>query len=374
MILLTTVTPPNWASLICTSLNRLRISSRMAVHRRPSEAQGAAVDFQTVPELQQFVIRNVGPTGRELGRGSYGTVKEVEIPGATCAAKVIHETLLQFGSEDEVRNITEKFVRECCLMSSLRHPHVVQFLGVCFLPGSRLPALVMEKLLVSLHELLETNPNIPLATKRSILHNVARGLLYIHSRNPPIIHRDLTAKNVLLNSAMVAKLADLGVARIVESRPGQMAAQLTQAPGTAVYMPPEALEPAGTYDTKLDIFSFGNVALFTLTQAFPAQLKYPIYIDPTTRRRIARSEVERRSDYIQQMHEHKALGRQHILVRIVEQCLQDLPEDRPSIEEVIQQLEKARTQIPSQYGEMTRLELEQEIQSLQVSIINCFCM
>ena len=337
----------------------------MAVRRRPSEAQSVEVDFQTVPELQQFVIPNVRPTGRELGRGSYGAVVEVEIPGATCAAKIIHEALLRFGSEDEVRNITEKFVRECCLMSSLRHPHVVQFLGVCFLPGSRLPALVMEKLLVSLHDLLEMNPNIPLPTKCSILHDVARGLLYLHSRAPPIVHHNLTAKNVLLNSAMVAKLADLDVARIVESRPGQIAAQLAQAPGTVVYMPPEALEPEGTYDTKLDIFSFGNVALFSLTQAFPSP-RFPTYTDPTTRRRVARSEVERRFDYIQQMHE--ALGQEHILVRIVEQCLQDLPEDRPTIEEVVQRLEEASAQIPAQNGELTRLEFEREIQSLRVRI------
>ena len=40
-------------------------------------------------------------------------------------------------------------------MSTLRHPHIVQFLGVCFLPGSRLPALVMELLLTSLHDLHE---------------------------------------------------------------------------------------------------------------------------------------------------------------------------------------------------------------------------
>ena len=86
-------------------------------------------------------------------------MEEVEIPGATCAAKKIHETLLRMGNADEVR-IVEEFVRECCLISSLRHPHVAQFLGVCFLPGSRLPALVMEKLLVSLHELLETTPDI----------------------------------------------------------------------------------------------------------------------------------------------------------------------------------------------------------------------
>ena len=322
-------------------------------------------DFQAIPELQQFLVPNVHPTGRELGRGAYGTVEEVEIPGATCAAKIIHEALLRMGNEDEVRSITEKFVRECCLMSSLRHPHVVQFLGVCFLPSSRLPALVMEKLVVSLHELLEMNPNIPLATKRSVLHDVARGLVYLHSHAPPIIHRDLTAKNVLLNSAMVAKVADLGVARIVDIRPGQLAASLTQAPGTIVYMPPEALEPDTNYDTKLDIFSFGNLALFTLTQVFPV-LKAPNYIDRATRRRIARSEIERRVDYIQQIRDK--FGQQHVLVSIVEHCLEDLPEDRPSIEEVIRQLEETKTQIPDRYGEMTKLEVEQENQSQQLEL------
>ena len=319
------------------------------------------VNFQTIPELQQFVVPDVRSTGRELGRGAYGTVEEVEIPGATCAAKIFHEVLLRMGNEDEVRTITEKFVRECCLMSSLRHPHVVQFLGVCFLPSSRLPALVMEKLVVSLHELLETNPNIPLATKRSVLHDVARGLVYLHSHAPPIIHRDLTAKNVLLNSAMVAKVADLGVARIVDIHQSQLAASLTQAPGTIVYMPPEALEPDANYDTKLDIFSFGNLALFSLAQVFPV-LKAPTYLDRATRRRIARSEIERRVDYIQQIRDK--FGQRHVLVSIVEHCLEDLPEDRPPIEEIIQQLEEAKTQIPDRYGEMTKFKLEQEIQSL----------
>ena len=337
----------------------------MAVVNTPRTDGTALVDFQTIPELQQFVLRNVRPTGRELGRGAYGAVEEVEIPGATCAAKIIHEALLRMSNEDEVRSIKEKFVRECCLMSSLRHPHVVQFLGVCFLPGSRLPALVMEKLVVSLHELLETTPNIPLATKCSMLHDVARGLAYLHSHTPPIIHRNLTAKNVLLSSGMVAKLADVGIARIVDICSCQLAASFTQPPGRIVYMPPEVLEPDLNYDIKVDIFSFGNLALFTLTQVFPV-LKAPTYPDRTTRRRIARSEIERRIDYIQQVRD--TLGQQHVVVRIIEHCLQDLPEDRPSIEEVIQQLVEAKTQIPDRYGEMTKFQVEQENQSLQLEL------
>ena len=101
-------------------------------------------------------------------------------------------------------------------MSKLRHPHIVQFLGVCYLPGSRLPSLVMEYLETDLHKLLEATPNLPLTIKQSILLNVAQGLLYLHSQSPSIIHRDLTAKNVLLNSAMVASIADMGIARIVD--------------------------------------------------------------------------------------------------------------------------------------------------------------
>ena len=330
----------------------------------PSDSSKMDVNVQTIPELKQFVVPNVRPTGRELGRGVYGTVEEVEIPGATCTAKIIHETLLRMGNEDEVR-IVEEFVRECCLISSLRHPHVAQFLGVCFLPGSRLPALVMEKLVVSLHELLETTPNIPLPTKCSMLHDVARGLAYLHSHTPPIIHRNLTAKNVLLSSGMVAKLADVGVARIVDICPCQLATSFTQASGRIVYMPPELLEPDLNYDIKVDIFSFGNLVLFTLTQVFPV-LKAPNYIDRTAKRRIARSEIERRLHYIQQIRDK--FGQKHVLVGIVEHCLEDLPEDRPSIAEVVQLLAKARTQNPDRYEEMTKLQVIQENQSLQLQL------
>ena len=175
----------------------------------------------------------------------------MKIPGATCAAKKIHDTLLDTDSEDDIKNISDKFVHECQLMSSLRHPHIVQFLGVCFLPGSRLPALLMERLMMSLGDLLDNNPNISLTIKHSVLHDIASGLAYLHSHAPTIIHRDLTAKNVLLNSAMVAKLADLGVARIVEIQPGQLAATMTQAPGTAVYMPPEPWSPSHSMTSQL---------------------------------------------------------------------------------------------------------------------------
>ena len=131
---------------------------------------------------------------------------------------------------------------------------------MCFLDDSSLPVLLIEKLDSSLDDLLETVPNIPLALKRSMLEDVAKGLLYLHKNN--IIHRDLTARNVLLTSYFVAKVSDFGNSRFVHFQPREFARTLTRLPGTLVYMPPEALEASPHYGPSLDIFSFGHLALF----------------------------------------------------------------------------------------------------------------
>ena len=152
-------------------------------------------------------------------------------------------------------------------MTELRHPNIVQFLGLCFLEGSTLPVLVMERLDSSLDDLLETSPGLPLALKLSLLTDVSRGLLYLHTlQDPPVVHRDLSARNILLTSSLGAKISDLGNARIVNLQPGQLARTLTRIPGTHVYMPPESFDQHSRYGPQLDIFSFGHTALFTLTQ------------------------------------------------------------------------------------------------------------
>ena len=151
-------------------------------------------------------------------------------------------------------------------MSSLRHPNITQFLGLCFLPGTQLPLLVMERLETSLDDLLEHIPSLPLSLKFSVLEDVASGLLYLHNRPSPVIHRDLTSKNVLLTSSLVAKISDMGNSRIIDMRGGQMARTLSKIPGTLVYMPPEALDDTHRYGPSLDVFSYGHLSLFTLTQ------------------------------------------------------------------------------------------------------------
>ena len=319
-----------------------------------------------IPDLRPFVISNVRPTGRELGKGAYGSVEEVAIPGALCAAKKIHAEFLNVGGLEDVRHVISKFVSECRLLSTLRHPQIVQFLGVCYLPGSNLPSLVMECLETNLHDLLETTPNLQLDLKRSLLLDVAKGLLYLHSQSPPIIHRDLTARNVLLNSAMTAKIADLGVARIFNVQPNQLAT-MTQGPGNIVYMPPEAFGQHTHYDVSLDVFSFGNLALFTLTQDFVGNhLKAATFTDPKTRRIIALSEIERREHCFSLLDQQ--FKNENALVNLTRDCLQNFPSDRPSSADLINRIEK----IPLMDNPPSKLELmkqlsdrENEIELLQ---------
>ena len=151
---------------------------------------------------------------------------------------------------------------------SIDHPNIVRFVGLCALPDkSGLPAIVMELMSSNLHEFLLNTQNIPLSLKHSILGDVANGLHFLHNHQPdPIIHRDLTATNVLLHfksSCLMAKISDFGTSRFLPSTSTDTA-KLTKQPGTLVYMPLEA--GRDDYDFKLDIFSFGHLALFVLLQ------------------------------------------------------------------------------------------------------------
>ena len=308
--------------------------------------------LQSAGELQPFVIHNVRPIGRQLGQGSYGSVEELEMDGVVCAGKTIYDTLVDPENQGAQR-VVDMYLRECNVLSKLRHPHIVQFLGICFLPASHLPVIVMEWLQCSLDDLLEKGSYVPLLTKVSILRDVTRGLVYLHNHTPVIIHRDLTARNVLLNSAMTAKIADLGNARIVDIPPGQLATTASTGNlGTGVYMPPEAFGSSPTYGPSLDMFSFGHLSLFTAIQVFPKDLLGPTYYDPATMEVKGRTELERRAQYIDML--HSRFDSSHCIVALIKCCLEYEPVKRPTAREAMERLEEMRDDI---YGEVGRLEL-----------------
>ena len=189
---------------------------------------------------------------------------QIDVEGLVCVGKRFHEYHFCDASPIEVRS---KYVEEVRILCSLRHPNVIQVLGICFSHDHPLPMLVTEKLEGNLHSLLETVPNIPLILKRSLLEDIARGLHYLHTYSPTIIHGDLTATNVLYTSSLVAKITDTSNAHLVRhhfhSQSGNQAQRPPMLDRTLEYMPPETGDQRSP---KFDIFSFGHLALWIMNQ------------------------------------------------------------------------------------------------------------
>ena len=80
-------------------------------------------------DWSSIILQRVNSTGKEIGRGAYGRVFEVDYEGTLCAAKEVHALLLQYAHGDNLRKIIDDFLNECQIWSTLRHPCIVQFLG-----------------------------------------------------------------------------------------------------------------------------------------------------------------------------------------------------------------------------------------------------
>ena len=284
--------------------------------------------------LRDLYITGVRPNGNRIGVGAYGTVYEVGYCGTVFAAKEIHPILVQGVRQEEFEATKKLFLDECVRSGSLAHPNIVLFLGV-YNPGgqSLLPVLVMERMQESLTSVVEKYPNIPMYVKLSMLLDVSRGLWYLHGHHPPIVHRDLSPNNVLLTSQFVAKISDLGVAKVIQA--GSKKTN-TRAPGTVDFMAPEALLETPEYGPPLDVFSYGGVILHVVNQEWPKPLHY-VMTDPKTKKRVALSEVQRRQGPI-----NKMSGAPTNLQSLVKQCLDDDSAVRPPVSDVSERMKKMK--------------------------------
>ena len=165
---------------------------------------------------------------------------------------------------------------------------------------------------------------------------------------------------------MVAKIADLGMARIL---PNLRVAIMAKAPGAGIYMPPEALEAkseeeenSSRYDVTVDIFSLGVVGLFTVTQTFPCNLLQPTFTNESGIL-VARTEPERRETYVRKV--YSQLPERHPLIRVIELCLKNLPAQGPSIQQVMHLLEQARAEIGANESDLNKLELVQALKEVR---------
>ena len=313
--------------------------------------------------FRQYKIRNAKLTGIQIGSGAYSIVEEAEIAGAKCVAKRINEQVFSPGDTPNVRRMN--VAEGCRRLNNLHHPNVVRFLGVHFPEhDSKIPTLLMEALDTSLHQYLRpkssrAKPSIPLSFKISILHGVACGLAYLHGQLPPLVHGHLSAKKVLLDSAMVAKISlDVGVT--VLPRP------LEPSP----YMPPEVVGNKSLRVETTDVFSMGILTVLAITEELPDDILAPTYTDESTGL-VARSELERRANYMEKI--YGQLRRSHPLVQLIEKCLSNMPKSRPSMTETFPLFRQARVETPDPLREQTKAQVMDESASKSQEIVRIRC-
>ena len=251
---------------------------------------------------------NLKLSSKELGRGAYGAVREGEFNGRPVAVKTVH-------SEIARGKPLEDFIRECQLLASLEnHPNIVKSYGA-FESRTGEPMLVLERMKENLRQYISRNRGT-LSRKRQleICLKISSGLKFLHERNPPVAHRDVTDKNVLIGEDGSVKVSDLGQSKLLENGDVYMS---TTAPGNVVYMPPEALKSGDShFSVKVDVFSLGVLMLQIATQCQPTCGLMNIGSVP---------ELERRRGDLSK------LPSEHPLKPLIELCLKDDYKNRPDV-------------------------------------------
>ena len=314
-----------------------------------------------VDQLENYVLKDVDGLERlkERGRGCYGSVYELTVNGVPCIGKRLHNILLGRVREVQVSDqerttIIGRFKLECDVLSRLRHPNVVQFMGVHLGATEMDVTLIMESLHMDLEKCIKThNHTLTLPYKFNILRDIAYGLSYLHSCS--VIHRDLNQGNVLLTEALTAKIADLGASKVIDY--SNEVIGMSTFPGALGYMPPEAMQSPAVYDTKLDCFSFGQLSLYVLNGVFPSLVDSNITAKDVQEKSIQMA--KRRSSLI-------SLGSSHVMYNVIVQCLSDEPYKRPSSRELASIMTNVSSLYPIQYKNI--------LDYIEVYTTNIYCI
>eukprot|EP00164_Ancoracysta_twista_P002874 GFYU01003828.1.p1 GENE.GFYU01003828.1~~GFYU01003828.1.p1 ORF type:complete len:1602 (+),score=333.76 GFYU01003828.1:601-4806(+) len=189
---------------------------------------------------------------QRIGGGSYSEVHEAQYRGRTVAVKKLYIKKLQ------KENLRE-FEMECSLLSRLSHPNVLQYIGAISKPACLVTEYCPRG---SLHHILHQGPPLSWELIVSMMADVCRGVDYLHSCTPKIIHRDLKSANLLVTDDWRVKVGDFGLSRVFETE------QTMTVVGTPAWAAPEVLRHQH-YTEKADVYSFGIVMWEMMTHADP---------------------------------------------------------------------------------------------------------
>ncbi|KAK5847122.1 hypothetical protein PVK06_003424 [Gossypium arboreum] len=250
--------------------------------------------------------------GEEVGQGSYAVVYRGIWNGSDVAVKVY------FAGEYKESTLLD-YKKEIDIMRKLRHPNVLLFMGAVY-SQERL-AIVTEflprgSLFKALHK---NNQALDVKRRMRMALDVARGMNYLHHRNPPIVHRDLKSSNLLVDRNWNVKVGDFGLSRwkngtFLTTKSGR---------GTPQWMAPEVLrnEPS---NEKSDVFSFGVILWELMTVSIPWNNLNSLQVVGVV------GFMDRRLELPE--------GLDPQIESIIRDCWQSNPENRPSFEDIINRM------------------------------------
>ena len=253
-------------------------------------------------EQPHWVVRReeVEMTSEVVGRGGWGEVRVAKFRGLRVAAKCLYQVIL---SDYNLR----QFTREMTIAAKLRHPNLLLFIGAT---REGEPVILTELMPTSLRRELERR-EMPRVQITSICQDVARALCYLHQWKPyPIIHRDISSGNVLLEplpNGWRAKVSDYGSVNFLNDIK-------TAGPGSPAYAAPEARYP-NEHSPKMDTFSFG------------------VLLTEMCLREVPESQPERREDQIQRI-------QWPAMVSLIRSCTSERSADRPSMSDIMELLDR----------------------------------
>ena len=283
-------------------IQRQQLSAR--IDTAMGNLRGEAVVPQAF-DLWELPREDVHISQTILGTGGWGYVARGTFRGQAVAVKCLHRAILSPQNEGRVR-------REISIMTQVRHPNLLLLIGAVLTTEGAGPLIVTEKLDRSLRSAYEDNV-LKESSKVPVLRDVSSALTYLHSHRTPIIHRDVSSANVLLEAIRKecqwkAKLSDFGSANLSHLA-------TTPQEGAAVYSAPEvSTEERIRQTAKIDVYSFGVLMCEVCLCRFPPDRReFPSML----------GDVRRTSPD---------------MFQLSRDCTSHTPQDRPAMREVLERL------------------------------------
>ncbi|KAI4336696.1 hypothetical protein L6164_015189 [Bauhinia variegata] len=278
-----------------------------------------------------------------LGEGGFGRVFKGWIDDKTYKPSKVGVGIpvaVKKSNSDSLQGLKE-WQSEVKFLGKFSHPNLVKLLGYCWEENQFL--LVYEYMQKgSLENHLFGRGPEPLAwdIRLKIAIGAARGLAFLHNSEKSVIYRDFKSSNILLDGAYNAKLSDFGLAKFGPT--SDRSHVTTRVMGTYGYAAPEYMATGHLY-VKSDVYGFGVVLLEMLTGLIALDPNRPSGEQNLVEYCKASLSTKKKLKKIMdpQLGEHYPIAAAFQVAQLIDKCLESDPKNRPSMEEVLDVLEKA---------------------------------